>query len=141
MRELIGREISLVAGGDLVVGFEPERRLPKVTVTAPRIRTVADEMAMRGIVDLNVLLYGPNGQPPLDGGGGVASLENIQSGQTDYDHCLTQQQGALDAANAQVQFWSEALEYYMTETVPDNSRVPGSGDIIEAGAVFWAFNN
>ena len=68
-------------------------------------------------------------------------MENIQSGQTDYDHCLTQQQGALDAANAQVQFWSEALEYYMTETVPDNSRVPGSGDIIEAGAVFWAFNN
>ena len=36
MRELIGRQISLVAGGDLVVGFDPESRQPTVTVTGRR---------------------------------------------------------------------------------------------------------
>ena len=62
MRELNSAEIERTAGGN-----EPDLVLPTVRTTAPppRERTVADEMAMRGIYDLNVLLYGPNGQPPL----------------------------------------------------------------------------
>jgi hypothetical protein len=36
MRELIGREIGLVAGGDLVVGFDPESRQETVKVVGRR---------------------------------------------------------------------------------------------------------
>ena len=52
MRELKLAEASLVSGGE-----EP-LVLPTVTVTAPRLTTIQDEMAMRGIMDMNEFIYG-----------------------------------------------------------------------------------
>ena len=115
MRNLAPRELPEISGGDLYFGYDEERRMETVTVTGRRVESFASHMALFGITDLNELIYGPNGQPPLPAADVSGFTFIVDPNASD---------AAWDALGA-----TQGLDGELLESIWENSQ---PGDVVEA---------